>query len=157
MDVRGLSVQFILTAAFLFLAAALRISDPGPVASLRQSVFDTYLAVSPRTNDPTLPVRIVDIDEASLTRVGQWPWPRTKLATIIDNLTKAGVSTISVDLILAEPDRLSPGEFAKLFSDVPELVPLIRQAATLPSNDKQLAPGRFCPQLRWRRRQSACA
>ncbi|MCK5550069.1 MAG: CHASE2 domain-containing protein, partial [Hyphomicrobiaceae bacterium] len=136
---RGLSVHFILTAAFLVLAAALRISDPAPVASLRQSVFDTYLAVAPRAIDPTLPVRIVDIDEASLARVGQWPWPRTKLATIIDNLTKAGVSTISIDLILAEPDRLSPGEFAKLFADVPELVPLISQAATLPSNDEQLA------------------
>ena len=136
---RGLSVHFVLTAAFLVLAAALRIADPGPVASLRQSVFDTYLAVSPRAIDPTLPVRIVDIDEASLTRVGQWPWPRTKLATIIDNLTQAGVSTISIDLILAEPDRLSPGEFAKLFADVPELVPLISQAATLPSNDEQLA------------------
>ena len=137
---RARSVRyFILTAAFLVLAAALRIADPGPVASLRQSVFDTYLAASPRAIDPTLPVRIVDIDEASLTRVGQWPWPRTKLATIIDNLTKAGVSTISIDLILAEPDRLSPGEFAKLFADVPELVPLISQAATLPSNDEQLA------------------
>ena len=136
---RGQSVHFILTAAFLVLAAALRIADPGPVASLRQSVFDTYLAVSPRAIDPTLPVRIVDIDDASLTRVGQWPWPRTKLATIIDNLTQAGVSTISIDLILAEPDRLSPGEFAKLFADVPELVPLISQAATLPSNDEQLA------------------
>ncbi|MHA1179540.1 MAG: CHASE2 domain-containing protein, partial [Alphaproteobacteria bacterium] len=135
---RGLSVHFILTAAFLVLAAALRIADPGPVASLRQSVFDTYLAVSPRAIDPTLPVRIVDIDEASLTRVGQWPWPRTKLATIIDNLTQAGVSTISIDLILAEPDRLSPGEFAKLFADVPELAPLISQAATLPSNDEKL-------------------
>lgn len=135
---RSLSVHFILTAAFLFLAAALRIADPGPVASLRQSVFDTYLRVSPRIIDPALPVRIVDIDEASLKRDGQWPWPRTKLATIIDNLNTAGVSTISIDLILAEADRLSPGEFAKLFADVPELVPLASQAATLPSNDEQL-------------------
>lgn len=136
---RGLSVHLILTAAFLFLAVALRIVDPGPVASLRQSVFDTYLVVSPRAIDPTLPVRIVDIDEASLMRVGQWPWPRTKLAAIIDNLKNAGVSTISIDLILAEADRLSPEEFAKLFADVPELVPLTNQAATLPSNDEQLA------------------
>ncbi len=72
---RGLSVHFILTAAFLFLAAALRIADPGPVASLRLSVFDTYLRLTPRALDPALPVRIVDIDEDSLARVGQWPWP----------------------------------------------------------------------------------
>ncbi|MGI9404333.1 MAG: CHASE2 domain-containing protein, partial [Hyphomicrobium sp.] len=136
---RGLSVHFILTAAFLLLAAALRIADPGPVANLRLSVFDTYLTVTPRPVDPAMPVRIVDIDEASLARVGQWPWPRTKLADIIDKLKEAGASTISVDLILAEPDRLSAGEFAKLFADVPELVPLTSQAERLPSNDEKLA------------------
>jgi adenylate cyclase len=139
LDVRGLSVQFILAAAFLLLAAALRIADPGPVAALRLSVFDTYLRLTPRSGDPAHPVRIVDIDEQSLRRVGQWPWPRTKLAEIIDKLKSAGASTISVDLIFAEADRLSPGEFAKLFAEVPELVPLTSQAATLPSNDEKLA------------------
>lgn len=135
---RDLSVQFILTAAFLILAVALRIADPDPVATLRLSVFDTYLSLTPRSVDPTLPVRIVDIDEPSLRRIGQWPWPRTKLAEIIDQLRKAGASTISVDLIFAEADRLSPGEFAKLFSGLPELVPLTNRAAMLPSNDQQL-------------------
>ena len=60
-------------------------------------------------------MRIVDIDEPSLAKVGQWPWPRTKLAAIIDALKAAGARTITLDLILAgEPDRLSPGEFPKL-------------------------------------------
>ncbi len=136
---RGLSVQFILAAAFLLLAAALRIADPGPVAALRLSVFDTYLRLTPRSGDPAHPVRIVDIDEPSLMRVGQWPWPRTKLAEIINKLKSAGASTITVDLIFAEADRLSPGEFAKLFTEVPELAPLTSQAATLPSNDEKLA------------------
>ena len=136
---RGLSVQFILTAAFLLLAAALRIADPGPVAALRLSVFDTYLKLTPRSADPAHPVRIVDVDEPSLRRVGQWPWPRTKLAEIVDKLKSAGASTISIDLIFAEADRLSPGEFAKLFAEVPELVPLASEAATLPSNDEELA------------------
>ncbi len=103
----------------LLAAVALRIADPEPVARLRLAVFDTYLNLAPRTLDPALPVRIVDIDDASLARVGQWPWPRTRLAEIIDRLKADGARTVTLDLILAEPDRLSPGEFAKLFANQP--------------------------------------
>jgi adenylate cyclase len=123
----------------LLLAVGLRIADPEPVARLRLSVFDTYLGLAPRTLDPALPVRIVDIDDASLARVGQWPWPRTRLAEIIARLQRDGARSITLDLILAEPDRLSPGEFAKLFARQPELAPLVGQASALPSNDELLA------------------
>ena len=54
-------------------------------------------------------------------------------------LKAAGARTITLDLILAEPDRLSPGEFAKLFGDVPQLAPMIAEASSLPSNDDRLA------------------
>ena len=139
MRLRVPSIHLLLTAALLLLAVALRIADPEPVARLRLSVFDSYLNVAPRPLDETLPVRIVDIDEPSLAKVGQWPWPRTKLAAIIDALKAAGARTITLDLILAEPDRLSPGEFAKLFGDVPQLAPMIAEASSLPSNDDRLA------------------
>ncbi len=118
---------------------ALRIADPEPVARLRLAVFDAYLNLKPREVDPALPVRIVDIDDASLARIGQWPWPRTRLAEIIDRLKADGARTVTLDLILAEPDRLSPGEFAKLFADQPGLAPLVGQASQLPSNDERLA------------------
>ena len=136
---RSLPVHILLAAALLLAAVALRIADPEPVARLRLAVFDTYLNLAPRTLDPALPVRIVDIDDASLARVGQWPWPRTRLAEIIDRLTAAGARTVTLDLILAEPDRLSPGEFAKLFANQPQLAPLVGQASQLPSNDERLA------------------
>ena len=132
MRLRVPSIHLLLTAALLLLAVALRIVDPEPVARLRLSVFDSYLNVAPRPLDETLPVRIVDIDEPSLAKVGQWPWPRTKLAAIIDALKAAGARTITLDLILAEPDRLSPGEFAKLFGDVPQLAPMIAEALVAP-------------------------
>jgi adenylate cyclase len=136
---RSLPVHILLAAVLLLAAVALRIADPEPVARLRLAVFDTYLNLAPRAVDPALPVRIVDIDNASLARVGQWPWPRTRLAEIIDRLKADGARTITVDLILAEPDRLSPGEFAKLFAEQPELAPLVGQASQLPSNDERLA------------------
>ena len=139
MQLRAPSVHLILTAALLALAVVLRIADPDPIARLRLSVFDTYLDLAPRPLDPSLPVRIVDIDEASLQRVGQWPWPRTHLARIIDRLQEDGARTITLDLILAEPDRLSPAEFARLFADTPQLTPLIGEASKLASNDERLA------------------
>jgi adenylate cyclase len=139
MELRAPSVHLTLTAALLALAVVLRIADPDSIARLRLSVFDTYLDLAPRPLDPSLPVRIVDIDEASLHRVGQWPWPRTHLARIIERLQAAGARTITLDLILAEPDRLSPAEFAKLFADTPQLTPLIGEASKLASNDERLA------------------
>jgi adenylate cyclase len=137
--VRKPPIHLILTTLVLLLAVALRVADPEPVARLRLSIFDSYLRLSPRTPDPGFPVRIVDIDEASLARVGQWPWPRRELAEIIENLRKAGAATISVDLILAEPDRLSPAEIARHVRSAPELAPLNDLIAALPSNDDRLA------------------
>ncbi len=130
--------HLLLTVAVLALATALRIWDPSPVAQLRQSVFDAYLNLKPRQADPALPVRIVDIDEASLAKAGQWPWPRTRLAGIVKRLAAAGARVIAVDLILAEPDRLSPAETVSQFSSDPVLKPLAERAATLPSNDQIL-------------------
>ena len=60
------SLHLVLTAGILALAVALRVFDPNPVARLRLSIFDSYLNLKPREADPTFPVRIVDIDEASL-------------------------------------------------------------------------------------------
>ena len=140
MRLRVPSIHLLLTAALLLLAVALRIADPEPVARLRLSVFDSYLNVAPRPLDETLPVRIVDIDEPSLAKrrpvalAAHASLPPSSIA-----LKAAGARTITLDLILAEPDRLSPGEFAKLFGDVPQLAPMIAEASPLPSNDERLA------------------
>ena len=133
------SLHVILTATVLALAVALRIVDPDPVARLRLSVFDTYLNLKPREADPTFPVRIVDIDEASLAKIGQWPWPRSELARIVDRLAEAGAKTVAIDLILAEPDRLSPASLARQAVIRSELAPIVAELAALPSNDTLLA------------------
>ncbi len=138
-DLRSLPTHVLIAVALLLAAVVLRIADPDPVARLRLAVFDAYLALSPRQLDPALPVRIVDIDDASLARIGQWPWPRIRLAEIVDKLQASGARSVTLDLILAEPDRLSPAEFGKLFGNEPQLAPLIAKAAELPSNDARLA------------------
>lgn len=132
-------IAILITSTILALAVVLRIADPGPIARLRLSIFDSYLALAPRVPDPAYPVRIVDVDDASLAKVGQWPWPRTKLAEMITKLKDAGARAIALDMIFAEPDRWSPAEFARHLSDVPELKPLAEQAAGLPTNDEKFA------------------
>ncbi|WP_295558987.1 adenylate/guanylate cyclase domain-containing protein [uncultured Hyphomicrobium sp.] len=133
------SLHLVVTAAVLVAAVALRILDPSPVARLRLSIFDSYLNLAPREADPSFPVRIVDIDETSLAMVGQWPWPRSEIARIVEHLTKAGAKTVAIDLILAEPDRLSPEALARQAQARSELAPIVAELATLPSNDEMLA------------------
>ncbi len=133
------TLYVVLMGAVLAAAAALRILDPEPVARLRLAVFDSMLANSPRSVDESFPVRVVDIDEASLAEYGQWPWPRTRLAEIIDRLASAGARTITIDLILAEPDRWNAANIAAELSSIPGLEALAQKAASLPSNDEILA------------------
>ena len=131
--------QFWLVAVLLCAAVLLRIWDPEPIARLRLVVFDTYLRMAPRAADPAMPVKIVDLDTASLERTGQWPWPRTRVAEMISALREAGAKSISLDIILAEPDRLSPKALADLFRRHDSGDVLVDAAGRLPSNDAVLA------------------
>ncbi|HUS98480.1 MAG TPA: CHASE2 domain-containing protein, partial [Hyphomicrobiaceae bacterium] len=82
--------------------------DTGDRGTANDVVFDQYQRWHPRVYDPELPVRIVDIDRESLERFGQWPWPRTYLAMMVERLHAAGASVIAFDMLFAEPDRTSP-------------------------------------------------
>ena len=124
--------------ALLIGFAALRIADPAPVQELRVRTFDTFQVPEPRQKTAR-PVTIVDIDEKSLAdpRLGQWPWPRTRLADIVINLTRLGAVVIAFDAVFSEPDRLNPDIAADTFSSLDEeMRARLRQ---LPSNDSILA------------------
>ncbi len=103
---------------------ALRVADSGFLQLIRFQSFDVYQRVKPRefTN---LPVRIVDIDEASLVKYGQWPWPRTTIADLITKLAANGAIVTGFDIVFAEPDRLSPPRIAR---DNPTLPAEVREA-----------------------------
>lgn len=57
---------------------------------------------------------IVEIDERTLDLKGQWPWPRTVVAELIDAIADAKPAAIGVDLLFVEPDRATPGADAAL-------------------------------------------
>jgi adenylate cyclase len=101
-----------LLAVLLGLASAtclvgLRLMDPQVVVSLREFVFDEFQRLSPRAFTDQ-PVRIVDIDERSLAALGQWPWSRDRLATLVERLGALGAGVVAFDMVFPEPDRLSP-------------------------------------------------
>jgi adenylate cyclase len=118
---------------------ALRIWDPSPVARLRSLVFDAYQRVSPRAFDAALPVRVVDIDEESLKRVGQWPWPRTVLADLVTKLGQNGAAAIGFDMVFPEPDRMSPANTLRFWPNAEALAGLRQEIEKLPSNDQVFA------------------
>ena len=81
----------------LFFALCIQAYDVGGVLEAqRNKVFDYYQNASPRPYVDAS-VRYVDIDEDSLKRIGQWPWPRTTLARLVRNLKKYGVGVIALD------------------------------------------------------------
>ena len=117
-------------------ALALRVWDPTPLQLARLKTFDVYQLTKPRL--PTArPVVIVDIDEASLYSLGQWPWPRSLLAKLVDRITAAGAVVIGFDVVFPEPDRSSPELLADEF---PGLSASVREELSQqPSHDQILS------------------
>ena len=122
--------------ALLFGIAALRIADFAPVEELRVRTFDFYQRFDPRVKTAR-PVTIVDIDEPSLKKFGQWPWPRTRIADMVINLANLGAVAIGFDVVFSEPDRLSPDVAANTMRYLDELTRT--KLRELPSNDQVLA------------------
>ncbi len=116
--------------------AALRIIDPPPVEELRLRTFDFFQQAAPREASAR-PALIVDIDEASLKALGQWPWPRVVIADLVNRLGELGAAAVGFDIIFAEPDRYSPGSIIDLVHDLDEQSR--ERIRALPSNDQILA------------------
>ncbi len=102
-----------LIAVFLVVYAA----DPYPVRFVRAKTFDMFQRLKPR-EIPAPPkqfrdlrdvrVTIIDLDEESLSEVGQWPWSRITVARMVQNLMQTGALVVAFDIVFAEPDRMNP-------------------------------------------------
>jgi len=126
----------LLCLALLIGFAALRVADPAPVEEIRVRTFDAFQRIEPRKKT-IRPVTIVDIDDKSLEKLGQWPWPRTRIADLVTELTRLGAAVIAFDAVFSEPDRLNPAFAADTFRHLDEETRVKLRA--LPSNDQILA------------------
>ena len=73
-------------------------------SGLESRVYDTLVRSSP-TRPPSGRIVIVDVDERSLSAIGQWPWRRDLIGRLIGQLRDLGASTIALDIVFAEADR----------------------------------------------------
>ena len=110
---------------------------PAPFDRLRLAAFDAFQRAAPRVR-AAHPVIVVDIDEDSLVRFGQWPWARSTVADLIENLQDLDASVVALDIVFSEPDRTSP---ARLISDLERRFGFRGSipANSLPDHDARLA------------------
>lgn len=123
--------------ALVMLVALLHFVRPAAIERLGLLLFDSYQRAAPRVYEDA-PVRIVDIDDESIRRLGQWPWPRTEVARLIDRLGQAGASVVVFDVVFSEPDRTSPAQIAMQLERSGAERAAIGTLRRLPDNDVQL-------------------
>ncbi|MBO6949336.1 MAG: adenylate/guanylate cyclase domain-containing protein [Rhodospirillales bacterium] len=133
------SLGMVLLVAFLGMYYADIKYNVGLLEGWRNKVFDYYQEFKPRDIPPAeqKPVTIIDLDEQSLETVGQWPWPRTTIAKMIQNVMQMGAVLIAFDIVFAEPDRLNPQNVAESILGLDEATKA--KLVSLKSNDQFLA------------------
>jgi len=130
-------IRLVAVPVLLVLAALIALAAPWN-ARLQSAWFDAYQARSPRqVSTDSMPATIVAVDERSLAVLGQWPWPRTVLAQLIAEIDRRQPDAIGIDILMTEPDRLSPERLLARVRDVDPA--LASRLARMPSNDSELA------------------
>lgn len=78
-----------------------------------RATFDKMVRYRLSADAPDARMVIVDIDEASLAKMGKefgrWPWPRDTLATVLDHIESQKPAAVVWDISFADADRISPG------------------------------------------------
>jgi adenylate cyclase len=133
-ELRTARVRALAGALLIVFVASLAL-DLARLSPLQRAGFDAYERLWPRAVTAT-PVTIVAIDDASLAKLGRWPWPRSLVADLVQKIAAFSPRAIGLDMVMPEPDPLSP-ERAFAYVDID---PALRaRVAALPSNDALLA------------------
>ncbi len=98
---------FFFSGLFLTLGVAvISVVAPGSTSLINNRIYDVFLRFSPASAPSHIPL-IVSIDEKSLQDFGQWPWPRYRVARLLNTIQDSGSQCIALDLVFAEADRTS--------------------------------------------------
>lgn len=131
-------LSYFIPALILFGVLALQYTFPSQIESFRAKVFDIFQMIKPRVYQDT-PVRIIDVDDESLEKIGQWPWPRTILAKLIVRLVEGGATVITFDGVFPEPDRTSPENMLPIWAEGATSELLRAQLEMIPDHDEVFA------------------
>ena len=132
---RGPVLVGIVLVAFV---AMLHVLDLPVLDRLGLMLFDSYQRAAPRAYADA-PVKVVDIDDESIRRLGQWPWPRSEIARLTDRLGQAGASVVAFDVVFSEPDRTSPARIADQLARGGADAATLAMLRRLPDHDAELA------------------
>ena len=105
-----LAVAVVTTVVVALLAAV----GAAPVARLDKLLYDNVLRAT-ASGEPARRTIVVDIDDPSLDAVGQWPWPRYRIAALIERIAAARPKAIALDILFPEADRTSLAEIRRAF------------------------------------------
>ena len=117
------NLNYLIFLIILILLIILKTINPSFIKSVSYLSFDLYQKVFVEEKDSE--VIIIDIDESSLGKFGQFPWSRSVFAKILDQLNTSNPKAIGFDIFFTEKDKQSPEEIIKSYglipSDVAEL------------------------------------
>ncbi len=100
---RGLSLALCVT----MILAGTAVTQPDALKFIEFKIYDHFLRSNPTPKTPTLPV-IVTLDEKAILTFGQWPWPRYRVALLLEKIKRLGALAVGLDMLFPEPDRTSP-------------------------------------------------
>ena len=106
------NTNYIAYLIILILLVSLKISNPGFIKSISYLSFDLYQKIF-TLNKNDSDVFIIDIDEKSLGKFGQFPWNRNVFAKILDKLNNSDPKAIGFDIFFTEKDKQSPDAIIK--------------------------------------------
>jgi adenylate cyclase len=95
---------FLCGVGAVLVTVVLAVFPPRIFGRLENATYDILLRSIP-TRPLSGRIVIVDVDERSLTTIGQWPWRRDLIGDLIDRLRQMGAATVALDMVFAEPDR----------------------------------------------------
>lgn len=130
----GKKLHYLIPLAILVVALFVGVKEPNFFVEFRLHFFDEYLRLKPRIYQP-VPVRIVDIDDDSLERFGQWPWPRTLLAKLVSRLHELGAAAVVFDVLFLDADRSTPSRLIDSMEEIAPGDPLIARFMQIPDHD----------------------
>ena len=107
--------NYLIFLLILVLLILLKSFNPNFIKSISFLSFDLYQKVVPLNKQDT-EVIIIDIDEKSLGKFGQFPWSRSVFAKIIENVNQASPKAIGFDVFFSEKDKQSPEEIIKSYN-----------------------------------------
>ena len=132
------SLRWLIPLLLLGGMVGVRLSGSPWVEGVQLRAFDVFLNMEPRSYQDA-GVRVVDIDEASLAKIGQFPWPRDVVAKLIRRLVDRGAAVIAFDAMFPESDQTSPARVASRWPDGPGMAEIKARVSRLDDHDQAFA------------------